>query len=141
MTSDTACTSFSAFTQMLSPFEMIPTHVFIDLFIHLGVRWHGCIGQRITFQRWYSSPTMEVLGVQTQAFSFGSKHLDPLNHLTHPVLSLGKRGELLSETELSGRMGNEWVSLPGKRSDTFQSECVQRCLVNILVESDPLVGM
>ena len=89
---------------------------FIDLFIHLGVRWHGCIGQRITFQRWYSSPTMEVLGV-------------------------GKRGELLSETELSGRMGNEWVSLPGKRSDTFQSECVQRCLVNILVESDPLVGM
>lgn len=53
MTSDTACTSFSAFTQMLSPFEMIPTHVFIDLFIHtLSLPFFLFLLQWLTWPNW-----------------------------------------------------------------------------------------
>lgn len=74
---------------------------------------------------------MEDLGVRTHAFSFGSKHLGPLNHLlTHPALPLGKREMLLPETELAGRMGNEWVLLPGKRGETafsLSSEVTCKC--------------
>lgn len=34
MTSDPTCVSFSALTQMISPFEMILIHIFIELLIH-----------------------------------------------------------------------------------------------------------
>lgn len=72
------------------------------------------------------------LGIQTQVFSFGSKHFYPQTSLTDPILPTLRLDE--REKFTCGRAGredgNEWVSLPGERNEDFQLEHIPRSLLN-----------